>query len=191
LGAGAVGAAESVINLQPGQSQDMFFWLFNNHGRYFTTSVFYPDGYHYNRHLYLIITSGFSNPILINDAPVPTVTLENDSMGQPSTEIDEIPSDVAAGQSVGDASGADAVSTYSQNAVVPLKYGKTYEITASSTYSPTQVYTITGTIVPDPGYTYKILTCGMTGVQGQNCGVFQYKNQDGGWDDQFGPPNAP
>jgi hypothetical protein len=44
-----VGAGETVLTLRPKEEQPLFFWLFHNHRRYFSTSITYPDGYRYNQ----------------------------------------------------------------------------------------------------------------------------------------------
>ena len=38
-----------------------------------------------------------------------------------------------------------------------------------------------GLFVPNYGYVYRFLACGETGTQGENCGLFENRVEDGGW----------
>lgn len=72
---------------------------------------------------------------------------------------------------------------YVTDSVVQLEYQEAYAVTAEATYSATEHYVARVTFTAEPGFTYKMLTCGEFGKYGQNCGPFKMKNQDGGWYD--------
>ena len=182
-----VGAAETVLTLQPKEERPLFFWLFHNHQRYFATSISYPDGYRYNQHFSLLITPGPTQTFRLEDAPAPQLSLQNESMGRPYFQVVELPSGPVTDDSVAKAIQSGQATDYNDATVVRLEYGKTYAVTADATYSATENHVAKGVFSPEPGFTYKMLTCGETGAYGQNCGPFQIKNQDGGWYDASAP----
>ncbi len=112
-------------------------------------------------------------------------------MGRPYFQVVELPSHDVTDESVQRAIQSGQASDYNDAAVVQLEYGKTYAVTADAIYSATENHEAKGVFSPEPGFTYKMLTCGETGAYGQNCGPFQFKNQDGGWYDAPAEPTSP
>ena len=165
-----VGAAETVLTLQPKEERPLFFWLFHNHQRYFATSISYPDGYRYNQHFSLLITPGPTRMFRLEDAPAPQLSLQNESMGRPYFQVVELPSGPVTDDSLAKAIQSGQATDYNDATVVRLEYGKTYAVTADATYSATENHVAKGVFSPEPGFTYKMLTCGETGAYGQNCG---------------------
>lgn len=186
-----VGAGETAFTLQPNEKRPIFFWLYHNHERFFSTSVSYPNGYHYNRHFSLRIGPGYSELLPVGDAPAPQLFLQNQSSGRPYFRVVEIPSGIVTNDSVANANRSGLATEYVTDSVVQLEYHEAYAVVAEATYSATESYVARGTFTAEPGFSYKMLTCGELGKYGRNCGPFQIKNQDGGWYNSLGEPAAP
>jgi hypothetical protein len=181
-----IGAGEGVFQISPGQTHTAYFWLYHDHERSFVTSVTYDNGYHYNRHFFLIITPGHTATFDIGDAPAPTLTFDNESMGTPYYQLVEVPSGTISDQTISDAIKDNLFLRPQNGQTIDLKYGEAYEITAQSAYSATEYYSNNDALYPEPGYTYKVMPCGEEGVHGQNCGLFSNRVEDGGWYNPLG-----
>ncbi len=178
-----LGAGEAILTLQPNEKRPTFFWLYHSHERHVSTLLSYPNGYHYKRHFSLLIGPGHSELFPVSDAPAPQLFLQNRSSGRPYFRVLEFPSGIVTDDSVAKANRSGLATEYVADSVVQLEYQEAYTVTAESTYSATEHYVARGTFTPEPGFSYKMLTCGKTGKYGQNCGPFKIKNRGGGWYD--------
>jgi hypothetical protein len=133
-----VGAGETVLTLRPKEEQPLFFWLFHNHRRYFSTSITYPDGYRYNQHFSWLLSAGLTEPFSIAEAPAPQLPLQNESMGRPYFQVVELSFGAVTDESVQKEIQSGQASEYNDAAVVQLEYGKTYAVTADAIYSATE-----------------------------------------------------